>query len=365
MSKPFLGAVLIAIVSICCGAQSSPAGAPQPVPAKEQETKQPSSALHLTTVETITAPAEMARGFAEFACDSDGNIYVGSESAASPGVRKLNPKGQLVTVFEPGANPDVKLGLADRFFLTPDGELYMLAFPKSEVTRYVLIFKPDGTYKGKVKLERELGFWIPASVGVFANGTLLVTGQVYVRDQPMRPFTGIFSADGSLLKEIDLEDDTKVDEMARSHDSRVTSSMNPTSNRAVSWGQMEAAKDGNIYVTRWLSPAIIYVVSPGGEVVRRFTVDPGREDLMPLKMRIASDRIALLFTQLQTHEKIMKVVDLAGHEVATYDELREQGKPKLGTLGSAFACYTLKPERFTFLVTSDDYKIHLKQVEGR
>ena len=86
---------------------------------------------------------------------------------------------------------------------------------------------------------------------------------------------------------------------------------------------------------------------------------------MPIAMRIADNRIALLFTQRQTFEKIMKVVDLEGKELATYDELREHGKPKLGTLGSAFACYTLHPERFTFLLTADDQRIQLKQVAGR
>jgi len=320
--------------------------------------------LHLTPVETTTAPSEVARGFAGLACDGDGNIYLGSDSPAVPGIRKLNPKGELVALFQPSANPDIKLGVAGDFSVTPDGELYQLAFPKDEITRYVLVFKPDGTYKDKIKVQP--GFaWIPASIAVFANGTLLVTGQEYVKDQPMRPFTGIFSADGSLLKELSLEDDDGINEMARSHDSRVTSSMNPTSNRAVGWGRAEGAKDGNIYVMRWLSPVVIYAVSPGGGVVRRFTVDPGRGDFMPVHMHIAGNRIAVLFTQRQTMEKIMKVVDLEGQELATYDELREQGKPKLGTLGSAFACYTLKPERFTFLVTTDDHRIQLKQVEGR
>lgn len=365
MSKPFLGAVLVAIVSIGCGAQSSPAGAPQPVPAKEQQTKQLSSTLHLTPVETITAPSEVAAGFAQLGCDSDGNLYLGSDSPA-PGVRKLNTKGELVALFQPDANPDVKVWGSGSFAVTLDGELYNWVGAKTEITRYVLVFKPDGTYKSAIKLQP--GFpWIPASLAVFANGTLLITGQEYDvdRSKPMLPFTAIFSADGRLLKEVSLEDDERLHGMAVAHDPHVSSSMNPTGNRAVSWGQMEAAKDGNIYVMRWQSPAIIYAVSPGGAVVRRFTVDPGRDDLMPVKMHIAGNRMAILFTQRQTNEKIMRVVDLEGQELATYDELREQGKPKLGTLGSAFACYTVKPERFTFLVTTDDHRIQLKQVEGR
>jgi len=362
MPKLFFPVCLIALVSFGCWGQSSPAGTAQPSPIKET---MPASILHLTPVETTTAPAEVATGFTDLACDSDGNLYLASDVPSSA-IRKLNAKGELVAIFQADANPDIKVWGSGSFAVAQDGEVYHWVGAKTEITRYVLVFKPDGNYKSAIKLQP--GFpWIPASIAVFANGTLLMTGQEYAPEhgKPMLPFTGIFSADGRLLKEVSLEDDEKLYGMAVAHDPHVTSSMNPTGNRAVSWGRMEAAKDGNVYVMRWLTPAVIYAVSPGGEVVRRFTVDAGRDDLMPVQMHVAGNRIALLFTQPHTGEKVIKVVDLDGKELATYDELREHGKPKLGTLGSAFACYTLNPERFTFLVTTDDHRIQLKQVEGR
>ena len=82
-------------------------------------------------------------------------------------------------------------------------------------------------------------------------------------------------------------------------------------------------------------------------------------------MHISGNRIALLFYQPQSMEKMMKVVDLVGNELATYDELRGNGKPKLGMLGGAFACYTQQPEHFTFLVTDDNHKIELKHAGAR
>jgi hypothetical protein len=115
---------------------------------------------------------------------------------------------------------------------------------------------------------------------------------------------------------------------------------------------------------RWLSPAVFYAVSPGGEVVRRFTVDPGNADFRPLEMHISGSRMAVLFYQPQTNEKVMKIVDLEGNEIATYDELVVDGKPKLGMLGLAFACYSQQPERFTFLIT-DNHKIQLKHAAAR
>ena len=61
----------------------------------------------------------------------------------------------------------------------------------------------------------------------------------------------------------------------------------------------------------------------------------------------------------------MKIVDLEGRELATYDELRVDGKPKMGMLGAAFACYTQQPERFTFLVMDEKNRIELKRAGAR
>jgi hypothetical protein len=85
----------------------------------------------------------------------------------------------------------------------------------------------------------------------------------------------------------------------------------------------------------------------------------------PISMHASGSRIAVFFYNEQTMEKVMKVVDLEGHEVASYKELQENGKPKLGVLGLAFACYSSRPERFTFLTTDDDHRIEIKGVEAR
>ena len=248
-------------------------------------------ALHLTPLEVIVS-SEIASAFlGPFVCDSDGNLYLRSESAGVTAIRKLNAKGERVALYEPSTNPDVKVGGTGYFSVTPDGELYALAFATNELTRYVLVFKSDGTYKTKIKLDPGF-YWIPSALAVFPNGNLLVTGQEYDRDpkKPKLPFTGVFRADGKLLKELNLEDDNAIQDMAAAQDSRVVSPTVPTSNRAVSWSQIEAAKDGNLYLMRWLSPAIIYAISPGGHVVRRFTVDPGNADLKPDSMHISGNR---------------------------------------------------------------------------
>jgi hypothetical protein len=85
-------------------------------------------------------------------------------------------------------------------------------------------------------------------------------------------------------------------------------------------------------------------------------VDSGEESFMPVTMHIAGSRIAVLFRQEQTRKEIIKVIDLEGHEVATYDEPVKDGRP---ALGMAFVCYTNNPEEFTFLTNMENDRLGL------
>src|ERR1700761_5737649 len=82
--------------------------------------------LHLTAINIIVAPSEVASGLGGggLQCDGDGNLYLESDSAKYPGIRKLNSKGELVAFFKPDTNPDVKVEFAGDFFVTSDGEVY-------------------------------------------------------------------------------------------------------------------------------------------------------------------------------------------------------------------------------------------------
>jgi hypothetical protein len=179
----------------------------------------------------------------------------------------------------------------------------------------------DGTYTSRIKMQPSFG-WIPSTLSVFPSD-LLVSGLRYDADKNnhiMWPFTGIFSSDGTRLKEMTLEDDD-IRNLAASGGARVSSTTNSYANQAVEFGQSEAADDGNVYRMRSITPTIFYAISPGGRVVRRFVVDPGDEGFAPVAMHIASNRIAVLSFHEQTKEKRMKIVDLEGHEIATYEKL--------------------------------------------
>jgi len=319
---------------------------------------------HLVRTGVVNSPTEMLTTFMRpLRCDAAGNFYLQTD-ASNPAIRKINPKGERIALFRPAANPTLKIDAAAGFTLAPDGQLYELVSPH-EVKRYVFVYKPDGTFKEAIKLEP--GFaWTTHALAVFPTGQILVAGSEFDRD-PMAaswPFTGIFAADGRLLKELKLDDDNTLRDMAVSGDPRVSSPTIPNANHAVSFTQMETASDGNIYLMRWTNPAIVYAVSAGAEVVRRMTIDPGGDGYRPVEIHASQNRIAVLFYDEQTKDRIMKVVDLQGHEIATYDERRDNnGKSIDGMLGLGFACYTENPTRFVFLGSSNEDRLQLWTAE--
>jgi hypothetical protein len=320
--------------------------------------------LRLSIIDTVTIPAEIASTVAApFHCDSDGNLYLKASFDGEGGIRKLNKKGDLQGLFLASAATDPPIEVATYFSVGTDGTVYQIGFPHM-LKRYVIVFGKDGPVKSEVRLDTAF-VWAPSQVTPFASGDLLISGlkdNPEGRNLPRVPFTGIFSSAGVLLKEVGLADDKNISDMAAARGERVVPAGSPFANLAVEHGAMEPASDGNIYLMRNLSPAIVYAISPGGAVVKRFTVDPGKAHFKPFTMHIVGRKIAILFREAQTHEQFVRVVDLDGREIGTYSDTVNNGR---SSLGLAFACYTDNPERLTFLGVTDDNRLQFKIAEPR
>ncbi len=332
------------------------------------------SPRQLTLTSVVPVPSEVLSSFRQpLVCDQKGNLYLETDEFGVSGIHKISPKGEVLAAFRSGSNPNFRaIDISASFSVAAGGEVYELVFPHDQITRYVVVYRSDGSFKTNIKLQP--GFaWLPSALTVFPNGTLLITGQRYDKDVVrgvMWPFTGVFSPDGVLLKEIELEDDGKLRDKAVAGDVRLKGSLNPTSNRAISLTRMEVGSDGTVYLMRSATPAIFYAVSAGGEVVRRFTVDPGDATYRPIATHVSGNRIAVLFDEPQTHQKVMKIVDVEGRELATYSgdaiypgaagAKAEEKQP----LGGAFACYTTDPERFLFLGTGADDRLEFRIAEA-
>lgn len=340
---------LFATLSTAAFGQTALNSGPVPTSAKAQ---QQGPSLSLTSVESFS---EVARELANPECDAKGNLYFDSWPDGAHAIHKLSASGKRLATLLPEA-PGVRVDMPLSFSIAANGDIYQLIHGHDG--RYVFVYGENGGIKSVVKLHPGFKFK-PSRVVAFANGDLLVIGLEYDEDRNnpvMWPFTGIFSPDGTLKKELNLADDDEIHGLASSGAPQVLPATDPSANIAVQGG---TAKDGSIYVMRRLAPAIIYAISKEGEV-RRFTVDPGRPGYAPGigsgAMQISGDRIAIPFFPSQTGETIVKIVDLNGHEIATYTGPPEGAKPNLGM---GFACYATQPTRLTFLGMADDYKLEL------
>lgn len=240
-------------------------------------------------------------------------------------------------------------------------------FSSRSAARYIFQYSADGTLKTRVKTDP--GFpWVPAQLAPLPKGAILVAGQKLRRDpkEPMPPFTGILSADGALLKEVEFSDDDDLTKKVAEGDPSVSSPMSPAINRAIALGAMEVGADGNVYVMRRTAPAaIFYVVNSGGSIVRRFKVDPGNSEFAPSTVHITKSRIAVLFRRPGRPGKpgsLLKITDLEGNEVAAYSDLSSDISE---SVGAGFVCYSEDPEQFTFVTTTRNRKVALIIAEGR
>lgn len=359
MRKPTLIMLCISFFLLPAVVRAQAPGASSPPDAARAKRELPAN--RLLRVKTVVSLSETATTFGDpLLCDSDSRLYLQSEHYGVSGIRKLSANGDRLALFLP--NPDLKVTSVGYFALGKGGELYQLAF-LPEITRYLLDYKSDGSYKSSIKLQP--GFpWMPSTLAVFPSGNFLISGQEYDRGHLTLvkvPFTGIFSSDGKLEKEVKPEDDQALYQAAVNGDSRVASPEHGSANLAIELSEMETASDGNVYLMRWFTPAIFYAISETGDVVRRFTVDPGYPNYRPAAMHISGNRIAVLFFHPQTMDELMKVVDLEGHEIST---LPLDEKPEFNILGLAFACYSgADPQRFTFLATGKDERLEFRIAE--
>lgn len=328
VSRLFLAVITVVAFSFQCPSQSPG----KPLPKGKSSSKPPSQ---LVVVDTIKIPSEPAEGFSvgqPLRCDADGNFYLRVQPEVEPTIRKFDNRGVQQVLFKPSSIPDIKVAFATYFSIDNSGEIHQLV-GTSFTDWYVVTYKSDGTYKAKTRLQ--LGFpFRPFQLATFPSGELLVTGVRDDDDPNVRvklPFTGIVSGHGTLLKQVVLKDDETMRKMAAAGDPAIVPEGRRFGNTAIEGGATEAAADGNVYVMRRLSPAIVYAISPGGEVVRQFRVNPGNADFQPASMQIASNRIAILFFrshaqgEILPEDVVVKVVDLEGHDLATYDYLGKSG----------------------------------------
>jgi hypothetical protein len=112
---------------------------------------------------------------------------------------------------------------------------------------------------------------------------------------------------------------------------------------------------------RRMSPAIVYVISPSGEILRRLQIEPAETGQLPLDMQTAEGRIAVEFKPSCFDQRCegtnFTVADaVTGRTISDYAVENPYG---------VFSCYNANPERFNFLIITDGHQLKLTDATAK
>ena len=133
----------------------------------------------------------------------------------------------------------------------------------------------------KIQTKLQLDFFVDVThLAVFKSGEYLVVGlaeSIGERAPHLRtPLTAVFARDGRLVKKIYEPQDEDARQKAEGSDPKYLRCCSDSGNEFVGWNaDVAAGSDGNVYLMHGTSPPLIYVISPAGDVVRKFRIDPG------------------------------------------------------------------------------------------
>ena len=295
-------------------------------------------------------------------CDADGNLYIRKYATDRPllgPVVKIDGEGKRVALFDPAAFPQLKLDRADAFAPALDGGLYQIAAAGVSKTQiYVLHFSPDGSPSSPIRLDADFQ---PYQVAAFAEGNLLASGfqrDLQNKSDQGRAFTAVFSADGRLLTQLSFEPLPAPPRATAKSATKPVAGEAQQSAPTLDLADSEPGLDGSVYSMRRSSPALIYVISPAGKILRTLKVGGPAPGVMPNTFHVSGNRLAVSFWDDNTHSQTLVVTDAqTGRRIANYSDP--------GGLGPSFACYSADDGVFTFLHLGEGNALEVIRAEPR
>jgi hypothetical protein len=311
-------------------------------------------------------------GLADAACDAKGNVFVTAwnpegEGPADRPLLMFDSAGILKMHFA-SSRKDLGLSAAAPSYQPPyqptalvsDGGVVRLVWSYDGMS--LDVFSADGKLISITPLDPPA--IIPYQLAVFPSGELLVSGLEHVHSRralaAYKSFTAVYSKEGHLQKRLALPEDTEIDAAAEIGDSRYA--QGPMfGNRAVEGGAARLGDDGNVYLMRRTSPATVYVISAAGELLRTLRIGPEDTGQMPIDMQVAAGRIAVEFS-LSCSAGQCQGTNFTVSDATTGQKLSEYSD---SSVPGVLACYSAKPERFTFLTVSDNHKLEMVEATAK
>jgi hypothetical protein len=363
---------------------SAPPSAPAKTPVSGSSISGSTIALHASS--TMNVASEMGGAFMPPAkCDGDGNLYIRKFATDRPllgPVVKIDPEGKRTALFDPAAFSQLALDRADAFSPASDGGMYQIA--QSGILKpriYVLHFSSDGSPSSPTRLDADLEVYTFAA---FASGNFLVSGvqrDVQNKNDRGRNFTAVFSADGRELAQLSFEGSheprkaavktgaggsqqaAKQNEPQKEGQSNADNAAPGRVRRyativsGLDLADAEVGSDGNLYVMRRSSPALVYVIAPSGKIMQTLKVaaPPGAR---PSAFHVSRNRLAISFWNEESQSQTMVIADtLTGRKIASYAD-------RTG-LGTSFACYEANEGVFTFLKLGEGNALEVIRAEAQ
>jgi len=328
-------------------------------------------ALHASS--TMNMVSEMGGAFmSPSKCDADGNLYIRKFAMDRPllgPVVKIDPDGKRTALFDPAAFSQLALDRADAFSPASDGGMYQIA--QSGVLKpriFVLHFSSDGSPSSPTRLDADLEVYTFAA---FVSGNFLLSGvqrDVQNRNDRGRNFTAVFSADGRELAQLSFQKPqgaakagVKSDAGGR-HKEAQKDAQKETPKDAEKPAPMldladaEVGSDGNLYVMRSSSPALIYVIAPSGKIMQTLKVAAPQPGTAPSAFHVSGNRLAISFWNEKSRSQTVVVADAqTGRKIASYADPTG--------LGTSFACYSANEGVFTFLKLGEGNTLEVIRAE--
>jgi hypothetical protein len=327
---------------------------------------QANSAIALHASSTMNVVSEAGGAFMSSSkCDADGNLYIRKYAVDRPllgPVVKIDPDGKRVALFDPASFSELGLDRADAFSPASDGGIYQIA--QSGVLMphiYALRFSSDGTPSTPTLLGADLEVYAFAA---FAGGNFLVSGVKRDVQNPKdrgRNFTAVFAADGRELAQLTFpEPSAKAGAKSGAGDRRTDRQKDPGTDSdkaapALDLADAEVGSDGNLYVMRAGSPALIYVITPSGKIMRTIKVAVAAA---PSGFHVSGNRLAISYWNEAGASLNVAVVDAqTGRKIDTFSD--PEG------LGPSFACYSANDGVFTFLKLGEKNEMEVIHAEAQ
>jgi hypothetical protein len=290
-------------------------------------------------------------------CDADGNLYIRKLAMDRPlhgPVVKIDQDGKRTALFDPSAFSQLKLDRADAFSPAFDGGIYQIA--QSGILKpsiYVLHFSSDGSPSSPTLLDADFEVYTFAA---FANGNFLVSGvkrDVQNKNDRGRNFTAVFSADGRELAQLSFEEPQQSAKVRAGK-----AKINDVEKLAppLDLADAEVGSDGNLYVVRFSSPAVVYVIAPTGKIMKTIKVASPLPGASPSAFHVSGNRLAISFWSEETQTVVVADAQ-TGRKIASYADATDAGP--------SFACYSANEGVFTFLKLGEGNELEVIRAEAQ